>query len=232
MQDVYRPAFDDNSIEYFEHRARMREFYLRRGSEMMRVSVVMLAVFPLVFAVIYLIPPVQGLLRAKQHVVEAELEGMQRIPDLEQKIAKLDSQISILSTESIDARLQTVERAMQVGQLKPEDIATLVEIKQDVGTLKTYMFRDPKELVELKELQKNYQTMASAQNQYATKEALRSEIGTLQTILTISLAILGILFTVIFGSWLRRGPRTETPTRPIHRPSDETASTDEQEVNQ
>ena len=231
--------FNDNSMEFLEYRARMREIYLRRRSKMLQMFFVLLVIFPLFFAAIFLVPSVQGILRAQQQILEARLEGMKQIPRLEQKLDKLESQMVLLTTESVDARLQTVEKAMHVGQLTPEDIATLVDIKNDVTTLKTYMFRDPKELVELKELQKNYQSLATAQHQYATKESLRSQIGMLQTNLMVSLAFFGILFTVTFGSWWfvgRRAAKPETPTRPAHRPPDATDSSppeeEEEEVPQ
>jgi hypothetical protein len=94
--------FDDNSMEYIEHRARMRDFYLRRRSEILRLLFVLLVAFPVLFAATLLVPPVQGILSAKQRILEAQLEGMKRIPELEHKLEKLNSQISILATESID----------------------------------------------------------------------------------------------------------------------------------
>ena len=113
-----------------------------------------------------------------------------------------------------------MEKALKIGKLSSDDIASLNDLKKEMLKLKTYLFSDPNEVVEFKELQSNYKKLSEAQTNYATKDHLRSEISTLQTILTVSLSFFGILFTVMFGSWWfvgRKASVTETPTTPIHK---------------
>ncbi|HEX8372715.1 MAG TPA: hypothetical protein VF585_08045 [Chthoniobacterales bacterium] len=152
----------------------------------------------------------------------AELQGISKIPDISAKLKKLESQISLLTTESIDGRISAIEKALSVGNINPEDIGSLLEVKRELEILKTYMFRDPKEVVDLKELQSNYRNLQEQSNQAATKDMLRSEIGVLQAIVTVSFTFFGLLFTVLFGSWwfIGRKPKPDFATKPVTQPED------------
>lgn len=214
--------FNDNSREYIRHMVNREDYLYRRRKQTLIIIFASLVLFPLVFSVLQLVPAYQSILSKEEQILDAQLEGMKKIPNIEKNLSQLESQISILSTESIEARLSKIENAIHAGDINSDEIGSFIDLQNDITTLKTYMFRDPKELIELKILQKDYRELADNQSQYATKEALRSEVSTFQTILTISLSFFGLLFTVVFGSWWFIGKRTaETsqPTRPVNKSS-------------
>ncbi len=222
--------FDDNSMAFFQYQDHMREIYFRRRQQMILVSIMLLFVFPMFLVAILLVPPIRGILNQQEQIMSARYEGMKKIPDLEQKLEKLEGQIGLLTTESIDRRLQTIEKAINVGGLNTEDVATVIDIKKDMDTLKSYMFSDPKELVELKELQKNYKNLVESQSLYATQDSLESKIGFLRTILYVSLAFLGIILTAISLFVAKKPIQFEKPTRPVHKPPDSIETPEDKEV--
>lgn len=170
------------------------------------------------FCVISLVPPIQGILNKKEQVIAAQLEGMKKIPDLEKNILRLESQLAILSSESVGARLDKLESLTSNGKLSVEQVRTVSQLNQDLAIVKGYMFKDLGSVVELKELQNNYGKMVADQGNYATKESLNSQISYLQWALGLSLTFFGLLFTVAFGSWWfvgRRYPSEVLPTRPV-----------------
>jgi cell division protein FtsL len=211
-------AFDDiNPAHYIRHRMAYEKSVMRR-----RLSGLLFAFLTIISAVIFwvtltILPSVSSILQRQEQIMAAELQGVNKIPDISTKLQKLESQISLLTTESIDARVSALEKALTIGNVKPEDISSLLEVRKEVGVLKTYMFRDPKELVDLKELQSNYRGLHEQVSQAATKDMVRSEVGVLQTIITVSFTFFGLLFTVLFGSWwfIGRKPKSDSATKPV-----------------
>jgi len=148
-----------------------------------------------IWILLTLLPPVSAILQRQEQLMAAELQGINRIPDISDKLLKLDAQMMILTTDSIDSRLRTVEAALSTGNVSPDQISSLIETQKELGVLKTYMFQDPRGLVELKQLQSDYKVLNEQLGQAATKDMLKSEVGVIQTIMTASFTILGILLT-------------------------------------
>lgn len=208
-------------ISYMSHRHRANESMFRRRRQNYTILFSFLIIIPISISIIFLVPPIQGILSKKEQLLSAQVEGMKRIPDIELKLEKLQNQIQILTTDSIDSRLTKIETAINSGSVRAEQVKSFWQLTKEIETLKGYMFQDPKELVELKELQKNYATLASSSEIYATKETVNSQINTMQMVLGLSLTFFGLLFTVVFGSWWfigRKPQAAEVPTRSVHRP--------------
>lgn len=187
-------------------------------------------VFIFAFSVILLVPPIQGILNKKELILAAELEGMKKIPDLESALLKLEGQLRLLNSDSVGARLDKLESLTNSQSFSGSQVRTLAQLNQDLSSLKSYMFKDARELVDFKEMQSNYSKLASEQSQYATKEAMSTQIANLQWVLGLSLTFFGLLFTVVFGSWWFVGRRAQpepVPTRPIRKGSATPATDDE-----
>ena len=139
---------------------------------------------------------------------------MKRLPELEKQIATLEKQLTALTSETIDSRLKRIEEAIRVGQIRPEDVATVQELSKELNILKTYMFRDPTELVELKQLQKDYREVRETQKQQISKEEAMREIAFLNNLYYATTGVFGLILAVMGGSWwvtTRRMKRQEPP---------------------
>ncbi|MCK2120816.1 hypothetical protein [Pseudomonas sp. PNPG3] len=190
----------------------------RRRSQNLSFLLGYFVVFIFAFSAVLLVPPVQGILNKKELILAAELEGMKKIPELEKTLAKIEGQISLLNSGSVGARLDKLESLTSSQSFNAVQVRTLSQLNQELSSLKSYMFKDTREIVEFKEMQSNYSKLVSDQSSYATKEALSSQISNLQWALGLSLGFFGLLFTVLFGSWWfvgRRGQDQPVPTRPV-----------------
>lgn len=213
---------DDDSEVHWADRWQSRENYIRQRRQTYIAMLSLIVVGTLVGISIVLLPPVRDILELRAKIMSAELSGMERIPDIESRLVDIQKRMDAITTGSMDERLLRIEKAMELGDLNPSDLASLSNLQSQMKAMNTYFFSDAKEIADFKELQKDYSRLSLSQEQYATKEALRSEISTLQTILTTSLAFFGILFTVLFGSWWfvgRKSDAIEKPTKPVQKPT-------------
>ncbi|WP_182374888.1 hypothetical protein [Pseudomonas putida] len=189
----------------------------RRRSQILSL---LLAYFFLVivgFSAFLLVPAVQGILNKKEMILAAELEGMKRIPEIEKSLRSLEGQLAVLTSESVSSRLDKLELLTGSQAFNGVQVKNIAQLNQDLTSLKSYMLKDPRDIVELKEMQSNYSKLVNEQSNYATKEAVSIQITTLQWVIGIVGTLFGLLFTVLFGSWWFIGRRSEkaVPTRPV-----------------
>ena len=204
---------DDNSAEKMLYHVRFREADIMRRRAIITIMFAMLAIA----SIGYFGPTLRSILQHKDKLLEAQLQGMQAIPDIQSKIASLNDQTKVLSTTSIENRLQTIEAAMKVGGVKPEQIATIEDMRKDLDTLKSYMFSDPKALVDLKQLEKDYGDLNASLKNCPTKSDLEARINTTNNLLYLSWAFVGIAFTflILFGPRIW-GRGKQIPTVPVN----------------
>ena len=169
---------------------------------MMRMMMSMTLLMAAVFLFVSIGTPVRGILERYQEILSAEAQGMRRLPELQKQIATLEKQLSSLTSDSINARIKTIEQAIRVGQIKPEDVATVQDVSKELGVLKTYMFRDPTELIALKQLQKDYRELRETQNQLAKKDDVSRDIAFLNNLFYSTTGLFGLILAVMGGfSW-------------------------------
>jgi hypothetical protein len=209
---------DDNSGEYMKHRYYFNEMLLRKRRQTIWLLMAISIFATLFWICISLIPPTQGILRTHEAILQCQAEGMSKIPQLEGKMVNLEKRLALATSTSIDARIQAIEKSLQVNELSAEEISSLNDVRKELATIKGYLFDDPNEVIQFKQLQSDYHQLSDQQNRYATKDDVQAQIANLQTILTVSLTFLGILFTVFFGSWWfvgRKVNSVSTPTTPV-----------------
>jgi hypothetical protein len=186
-------------------RRREEDFYryssIERQKWTLNLMVKMMTVLFITYFVLIFTPYVTGILEEYESILASEAEGMQRLPELKKQIQTIEKQLSALTTKSIENRLHVIEQAIKVGSIKPEEIATVQELKEDITILKTYMFRDPSELVELKQLQKNYQEIREDQDKLITEEDALREINFVKNLFYASMSFFGLFLAAMGASW-------------------------------
>jgi hypothetical protein len=207
------PSLDTDSGE---SGSRSREFSLQRY----RAATLILVWLPLVGLSIYLAvtlaPVCRSVLVARQRLFDAQQQALVAVPELEQKITALKEQTRLLTTESIDARVAKIELTLRIADVKAEQIASLEDTRKELGILKTYMFSDARRLVDLQKLQGDYAALKDQSNAFVTKDDLRTQVGSVYNLWTLSLWIFGIIVSIILVPKLlgRRGSIATTPTTP------------------
>ena len=195
------PPRHEPSLMEIEDYSRNRESFAERQRWMFTQVFRMMPFIILLYCLMFFAPAIQGILEEYESILASEAEGMQRLPDLRKQISTLEAQLASLTTKSIETRLSTIETAIRTGSVKPEDIATVQELKEELDVLKTYMFRDPEELVELKQLQKNYQEIRETQDRLITREEVRREVDFMNNLFYTSISLFALLLAIIGGSW-------------------------------
>ena len=153
------------------------------------------------FVVMMLAEPAQKLMTQYERILAAEASGMERIPELRKQIDVLEKQLVSLSSKSIESRLATIEKSIEVGDIDVSEVATLQKLKSDFEILKSYMFTDPEDLVELKTLQRDYKELKSDAKDYVRKDTVDREFSFLTNLFYTLLAFLGILVSIVGTSW-------------------------------
>ena len=188
----------DSYIKYeMEHRKSLFE----RQSMLMSLMLKMIVFAALFFVLLAASKPIEGILTQYERILAAEAAGMERLPQLRKQIETLEKQMASLSTNSIESRLNKIEKAIQTGDLSVDEIATLQQLLSDFQVLKSYMFENPEDLVKLKTLQRDYSELLASRSDYIKKDDVMRELGFLQNLFYTVLGLFGILVSLVGGSW-------------------------------
>ena len=196
-----------------------REAFVQRQRNLVMVLMVTTTLFLFMTILLYIIMPVKGILERYEEKLAAEVQGMKAIPSIQKEIETIQKQMGALTTESIEARLNSIEKAIKAGTINPEEVATLQALNNDFKVLKSYMFRDPRELVELKQLQKNYQELRDNQGLLIKKEDVMREISFMQNLFYAAIGLFGLLLAVMGGTWWQSTKRIKQIDRKLSAPS-------------
>ncbi len=194
-----------------------RDMYLSRKRSMFERQTRVINLLPKLFipmvlmlVAMTLLDPIKNIMSQYERILSAEASGMERIPDLKKQISLLEKQVASLSSESIESRLSTIEKSISVGDVDVDEVATLQELKADFTILKSYMFSDPEDLVKLKTLQRDYQEISRDIESYVHKDTVEREINYLTNMFYTVLAFLGILISIVGGSWFTTSKKLKT----------------------
>jgi hypothetical protein len=206
---------DENAFDSSASYEAMRTAYLIR----MRLIRTVLITVPVLFLVVAFALPLYGIAKRYEELLAARVDGVKAIPDIEAKIEQIDKAIKILTPQSIEQRLSSIEKAIAIGQLKPDELTTLQDVRTELLSLKSYMITDPDRMPALRKLQDDYHLLTTDLGTKVAQKDFDSEIRHLTNLLYLSLGFFSILFTVVFGSWWfmarKQTPSSSTPTAPI-----------------
>ncbi|MCK6261696.1 hypothetical protein KP803_00245 [Vibrio sp. ZSDE26] len=178
-----------------------RKDLFERQERMFNILPKLLVPMIFLFMVMMLVEPAQKLMTQYERILAAEASGMERLPDLRNQIDVLEKQLVSLSSKSIESRIATIEKSIEVGDIDVTEVATLQKLKADFEVLNSYMFTDPTDLVELKTLQRDYKELKESISSYVHKDVVARELSFLTNLFYTILAFLGILISIVGTSW-------------------------------
>lgn len=189
----------------FEDRIMYRDSQLIRMSSMMSLMskvIISMCILILVMSIYIMTPSIRKILDSKADILRLQAKGYEIIPDIESKISDIDKSLQTLTTKNIENRLSKIEKAIQVGEIKIEDIQSIQNIREDFKVLKTYMFETPEKLIEFRSIQKDYIELKDKFAKTMDKDDIIREIDSLKSLFYYTLAIVGILVSIFAGSWV------------------------------
>ncbi|GAG43714.1 unnamed protein product, partial [marine sediment metagenome] len=140
--------------------------------------------YPIIFILIFIFffawPPIKNIIEAKYEIMQAQAKGLNILPELEGKLKSLEKQTAVLTTENIDSRLNRIEKAIAVGEVKPDELVSLQEVRNDLTNLKTFMFSDPEKFIEFRTLQKDYLELKADSDKMMEKDDIQREIDSVR----------------------------------------------------
>lgn len=178
--------FDDERL-YGSESDRRQIFLIRSATNLMMVWM------PVMMFMAYVGPGMRSLMDSYTKRLDSESASLLKLPELQRQLDNLQKQTSILTNDSMDARLKTVEQAMKVGGLKADEVASLQSVSSDLSVLKSYMLADPNRLIELKQLQHDYIEVQKKIDTFATKETLQRDVSFWNNVYFISMGLIAIL---------------------------------------
>lgn len=192
------PEDDITRKEYSDYRVQR----IQRMKSMMKFTIIFYGIlFAFIFLYFSLWPPVKNILNAKYEIMQAQANGLKMIPNIEGKISNIEKQLAALTTENIEARLKNIEIAISKGEIKPEQLKSLQQLRDDFSVMKSFMFSNPDQLVALKTLQKEYADLHGILEKIMKKDDILREINSVRNLFYATLTIGGILVSIFAGAW-------------------------------
>ncbi len=154
-----------------------------------------------VMQIVRLVPSFQRILEAKADIAQAQVEGLHLLPDLEARIADLDKRTKALTTREIGSRLALIEQVIGAGEVNPSQLQDFQSLREEFGTLKSFMFASPEQMVEFRAIQRDYLDLKDAVGTIMPKADIAREIDSTKSILYWNLGVFGVLASVFAGAW-------------------------------
>jgi len=171
-------------------------------ASLMSKAIISMCILILVISIYIMIPSIKEILDSQAEILRLQAKGYEMIPDIESRISDIDKSLQTLTTKNIENRLNKIEKAIKVGEIKIEDIQSVQKIREDFKVLKTYMFETPEKLIEFRSIQKDYTELKDKFDNTMDKDDIIREIDSLKSLFYYTLAIVGILVSIFAGSWI------------------------------
>lgn len=191
------PSLEEQHDLYIERLRERRALFVRSMIQMAITLLVALSVM----TIVTIVPSVKQMIDAKNRILDLQARGYEIIPDLESRVAELDKRLQTLTSSELSERLSKIEKAIAVGDVKPEDLTALQQIREQVAELRSYMSSQPEKIVEFRTVRKDYSDLKRAVEATMTKDDIMREVRYLHNLYYATLTLVGILVSLLAGAW-------------------------------
>lgn len=140
-------------------------------------------------------------LNQENKLLEAELDGIYKVPELESLLSNLEERVRILNTKEINGRLSKIEKSLEIADLDFDQIKSIKQLREDYEKIQSYVFQNPDQVIEVKQLQRDYIEIKARQEKFMEKDDIEREFNFDRILLTSALGVFGILATIFGVSW-------------------------------
>lgn len=148
-----------------------------------------------------LVFPVTSILHNYERKLSLEVKAIEILPQLEDRVAVLSQRIEALSSSSIDARVLTIEKALEVGEVDPSQLTSIQQMREDIKIVKNNVFADPQLIIDFKTLQRDYRDLSEQLPKKIDEADVRRELDLLNNIYFATLSVVGLILAILGGSW-------------------------------
>lgn len=174
------------------------ELFLKQRKEVADSAFRMIIIGVIVFPLVFLLPKVSSILSNINNGIVIRNNSLNRLPDIEMKIKEIDARLSKLQSSEIGSRLAVIEKRLGTGELNVDDIRKLDSLSLSVKRMQQYMAADMGTVFDIKTMHSKTEKIDALEKDL---NQAHSDIQSEQTQKTIIFVLIGILFTMYFGSW-------------------------------
>jgi hypothetical protein len=156
----------------------------------------------------FLAIPVYNILQNYNTLLERQVKSLPRIDNWERRIIEQEKRLKLLTTESIDGRLEKVEKFLATGNFNKDELKNLQQISVELKKIKSDIYISPARIGEFRELQYKFDIF---------EQKMENKINDAKTKLTyffIASICLPIILTIapaLLKAYFPKG----SPTKPI-----------------
>ena len=120
-------------------------------------------------------------------------------------VAEMDAENS-----DIGKRLSAIEKALEIGTLNEKEIKNINKLTQEVNVIQGYISNDVEKILELRDLQTKVLKVDNLENKINDLIVVKNDLSNFKT---TTYLLAGLLFTMLFGSWIfsNRQKQSHTP---------------------
>ena len=189
-------SLKDNTIEIFRHTLKSPLYF--------KVYFIALIVVLLILVGV----PIYNILSNYNLLLERQVSSLPHIDDWDKRIVELEKKLQLLTTASIDGRLQKVESLLDAGSFSKEDLQNIQQISMEVKKIKNDLYISPQRIGEFRELQYKFDLFE--------QKVVNRINDTKTTLMWFIMASICLPFILLFISiYLQHRSPKESQTRPI-----------------
>lgn len=187
------------------------ELFLKQRKDVVDSAFRMMIISVIIIPLVFLLPKVSSMLSNIDNGIAIRNNALNRLPDIEAKIAEIDAKFSKLQSSEVGSRLAVIEKRLGTEELNLDDIRRLDSLSLNVKKMQEYMATDMGTVFDIKTMHSKTEKIDALEKDLIQAH---SDIQNEQTQKTIIFVLIGILFTMYFGSWWFQS-KTKTPVTKV-----------------
>jgi len=177
-----------------------RLFVLERHHQSRYWLVLLLIMVTAVVVVYFTFPLIESFIRLGNLQNYRQNDSYDR-PGVYKKVEQLKGKMDALVTDSMEHKVNRLEKSLSSGIIRPADLETIQGLKTDLQILRTYSEQNSIALLGMGSYQESIMSLnATAPILYS--DELLHEISNLKSLFYLSIASCGFLVVVVSGAWL------------------------------
>lgn len=197
------PQIESSSDKHLGYMMQRRAWW----SNVQLTTLIVLFVFVISIA---FIPSIVSILDGINENIKIRNEALNTLPEIKKELAQIDIRMKALQNSDIGKRLSAIEKALEIGTLNEKEIKNINKLTQEVNVIQGYISNDVGKILELRDLQTKVLKVDNLENKINDLIVVKNDLSNFKT---TTYLLAGLLFTMLFGSWVlsNRQKQSHTP---------------------
>lgn len=162
-----------------------------------------------IIPIFFVLPQISAILTGLSENIQIRNKSINKLPALQKELSQIELRMNALQNSEIGKRLNTIEKALEIGELNESQIRDINVLHEEVTKINSYISDDVSKVLEIKEIIKKVPEIDQVKLKISEFEILKNDLSNFRT--TVYLLV-GVLFTMFFGTWFFTGRHRQTHT--------------------